>query len=156
LYLRYIDSADKVHKLTKQLDDAGEFRKQLEGLLQEAKLERARAMREKEAAAMASADIADEAEGLKLEVEELRKAAEERDATISALETELRAREEEIARLQAFVHKVEVLEVEAGGLKMKARAAQVLRTGCAMHERCSAAHKDTNACRLDRTACAHA
>ena len=88
-------------------------------MLQDAKLERARAVREKEEASLATLEVADEAEGLKLELEQQKKDEEDHLAAIAALEAEVKARDEEITRLTTFVHKVEVMEVEADSLKVK-------------------------------------
>jgi chromosome segregation ATPase len=118
-YLRYVDSADHVRTLTEQLHDASIHRAELEASLQDAKLERARAVREKEEAALATSEVADEAEGLKLELEARMKEEEDRLAAIAALEAEIKSRDEEIQRLQMFVNKTQVMEVEAESLRIK-------------------------------------
>ena len=114
-----MDSADRARTLTTQLHDASLHRAELETVLQDAKLERARAVREKEEASLATLEVADEAEGLKLELEQQKKDEEDHLAAIAALEAEVKARDEEITRLTTFVHKVEVMEVEADSLKVK-------------------------------------
>lgn len=114
-----MDSADRARTLTGQLHDATLHRAELEATLQDAKLERARAVRDKEEAALATSEFADEAEGLKLELEQHKKEEDEHLAAMAALEAELKARDEEITRLQTFVHKTQVMEVEADSLKLK-------------------------------------
>lgn len=114
-----MDSADRVRTLTAQLHDASVHRTELEAVLQDAKLERARAVREKEEASLATSEVADEAEGLRLELEEKKRDEEDLLAAVAALEAEAKARDEEIARLQTFVHKVQVMEVEADSMKVK-------------------------------------
>lgn len=118
-YLRYVDSADHARTLTSQLHDASLHRAELETALQDAKLERARAVRDKEEASIATSEVADVAEGLKLELEQRKKEEEDHLAVIAALEVETKVLDEEITRLQTFVHKTQVMEVEADSLKVK-------------------------------------
>lgn len=120
--MRYVDAADRNRSLTEQLRDANLHRTELETALQDAKLERARAVREKEEASLATSEVVDEAEGLKLELEQQKKDEEDHLASIAALEAEIKARDEEIARLQTFVHKTQIMEVEAESLRVKVQA----------------------------------
>jgi chromosome segregation ATPase len=118
-YLRFVDAADRSRTLTEQLNDARLHRAQLEAALQEAKLERSRAIREKEEAALATLEVADAAEGLKLELEQHKKEIEDKQSVIAALEAEGKEREDEITRLQTFVHKTQVMALEAETLRVK-------------------------------------
>lgn len=120
-----MDSADRSRTLAAQLHDASLHRAELEAAVQDSKLERARAVRDKEEAALATSEVADEAEGLKLEIESLKKDEEEYLAAIAVLEAEVKARDTEVARLQTFVHKTQVMEVEADSLKVKVRIAGI-------------------------------
>lgn len=119
LYLRYVETASKVESLTTQLADSQAQRAAAEQAAQEAKLERSRALRAAEEAAFATAAAADDTDALKQELEEERRAAAAREAVVAGLEADLKGRDEEIARLQAFVHRAELLQMECDGLKLK-------------------------------------
>lgn len=130
LYLRYVEAASKLDTVTAQFADAQAQRSAAEAAAQEAKLERSRALRAVEEAAFASAAAADEMDALRLELEEERRAAAAREVVVAGLEADLKGRSEEIARLQAFVHRSELLQMECDGLKLKV-CGTLCRVGCA-------------------------
>lgn len=126
LYLRYVETASKLNTVTAQLADSQAQRAAAEAAAQEAKLERSRALRAAEDASLATAAAVDDTEVLRHELEEERRAAAAREALVAGLEADLKGRDAEIARLQSFVHRAELLQMECDGLKLKVRSAECL------------------------------
>eukprot|EP00892_Ulva_mutabilis_P008523 jgi/Ulvmu1/6042/UM027_0019.1 len=119
LYLQYVETASKLNSVTAQLADCQVQRAAAEAASQEAKLERSRAVRAAEEASLATAAAVDDADALRAELADERRVAEAREALVAGLEADLKGRDTEVARLQAFVHKSELLQMERDGLKLK-------------------------------------
>jgi hypothetical protein len=60
-------------------------------------------------------------EALRMDLEAAARAAESQASMQRALQADLKARDEEVLRLQAYVHKAGVQEMQAEALKLKVR-----------------------------------